>query len=282
MPKVSNLMFPYSVRVSNKGDIYVADTYNHRIRKLEKQTLVGVTGGTDGATLRYPSDMAFTETNDLVISDSEHDQLVVLSARTGQLSKTKEISLVDRKMETFGSPTQIDVFDGKVFVADTFKNRVLIIDLETKKAQSLEVERPLGLAVNRITKDVTFTQRGLNKVSVWREGKVVTLAGSNLFGWTDGQGTAASFFEPFGLCATVDGRVLVADSGNHSIREIGQDGQVTTLAGNRTKGSQDGSSATFNYPLGVTIGRDGVIYVADTYNHLIRKIYPSLEVETVI
>jgi len=281
MSKASNLLFPYSVRTNSKGELYVTDTFNHRIRKLEKDRLVGVTGGSDGSSLRFPADMAFTETNDLVISDSDHDQLVVLKSRTGQLSKLKEISIQSGKPEPFGSPTQLDVFAGSVYLADTLKNRILIINLDSKSAKSIEVHKPLGIAVNRKTGNITFTQRGSNSVFVCKNGNIEPLAGSSLFGFTDGQGTAASFFEPYGLSSKEDGSILVADAGNHSIREVSLDGYVTTLAGNRTKGFADGTEALFHYPMGVTSGPDGVVFVADTYNHKIRKIFPNLEVETV-
>ena len=70
------------------------------------------------------------------------------------------------------------------------------------------------------------------------------------------------------------GNVYVADSGNHTIRKVTSAGVVTTLAGLAgSVGSADGtgSAARFSYPSGVAVDSAGNIYVADTYNHAIRK-----------
>ena len=103
-------------------------------------------------------------------------------------------------------------------------------------------------------------------------GVVTTLAGTGSSGSTNGTGTSASFNEPWGI--TTDGTNLyVAGNSNHLIRKIViSTGVVTTLAGS-SDGSANwtGTSASFNYPKGITT--DGTnLYVADSGNHLIRKI----------
>jgi len=103
-------------------------------------------------------------------------------------------------------------------------------------------------------------------------GVVTTLAGSSQ-GYTNGTGTSAAFYDPYGI--TTDGTNLyVTDYGNDRIRKIVIDnGTVTTLAGQSDNGSTDatGTSASFYYPIGITT--DGTnLYVADTNNNRIRKI----------
>ena len=102
---------------------------------------------------------------------------------------------------------------------------------------------------------------------------VTTLAGTGSSGSANGTGTSASFNTPYGI--TTDGTNLyVADYGNHLIRKIViSTGVVTTVAGTGSSGSANGTgtSASFNLPYGITI--DGTnLYVADTFNYLIRKI----------
>jgi len=104
-------------------------------------------------------------------------------------------------------------------------------------------------------------------------GVVTTLAGTGSSGSANGTGTSASFNRPRGI--TTDGTNLyVADFNNHLIRKIViSTGAVTTLAGTGSSGSANGTgtSASFYNPRGITT--DGTnLYVADTSNHLIRKI----------
>ncbi len=110
-------------------------------------------------------------------------------------------------------------------------------------------------------------------------GMTTTVAGLAGFpGAKDGTGDAARFFNPFGVAVDAEGNIYVADSGNHAIRKITALGTVTTLAGSAgTSGTANGTGAAarFNYPSGLTTDSVGNVYVADTRNHVIRKITSS-------
>jgi len=101
----------------------------------------------------------------------------------------------------------------------------------------------------------------------------MAIAGSGSSGSANGTGTSASFNNPRGI--TTDGTNLyVADYRNHLIRKIViSTGAVTTVAGTGSSGSANGTgtSASFYYPIAITT--DGTnLYLADSVNHLIRKI----------
>ncbi|MEK3909707.1 stalk domain-containing protein [Paenibacillus sp. FSL H7-0331] len=124
-----------------------------------------------------------------------------------------------------------------------------------------------------------------------KDGQVTTFAGLNLLkdakgfpvgGRYDGKTDASFFQEPMGLSLDSKGNLLIADAGNHAIRKIDSEGNVTTIAGNGEVGMKDGtgSTATFNRPSDVVAAADGTLYVADTLNHLIRSISPSGEVKS--
>lgn len=127
------------------------------------------------------------------------------------------------------------------------------------------------------------TSGTIRKVS--QQGVAVTLAGSaGASGSSDGAGSAARFNGPTRLEADIDGNLYVTDSGNSTIRQVSAGGAVTTLAGAPGQcGSTDGSAgnARFCNPQGITLDRNGNLYVADTMNHTIRRIDRNNAVTTV-
>jgi len=104
-------------------------------------------------------------------------------------------------------------------------------------------------------------------------GVVTTFAGSGSIGSADGVGTAASFYDPGGICFDNNGNLLVADAMNNKIRRITPDGTVTTIAGTGGTDLIDGpgNTAQIGAPSDITVDANGVIYVADGHN-VIRKI----------
>ncbi len=103
-------------------------------------------------------------------------------------------------------------------------------------------------------------------------------------GSLDGIGTAARFNTPTSIAMDAFGNFLVADAANHTIRRISPGGVVTTIAGQPGLGGYvdaAGSAARFNGPSAVAVDSAGNVYVADTYNHVIRLVSPSGVVTTV-
>jgi DNA-binding beta-propeller fold protein YncE len=111
----------------------------------------------------------------------------------------------------------------------------------------------------------------LNPIS----GDLTNLAGSGDPGFDNGTGTAAKLNRPYGLALLPDGDMLVADQSNNRIRRVTASGVVSTFAGTGAIGSGNGNrtSATFNGPQDIKYNQlDNALYVADTLNHIIRKI----------
>ncbi|MDR3694401.1 gliding motility-associated C-terminal domain-containing protein [Mucilaginibacter sp.] len=114
-------------------------------------------------------------------------------------------------------------------------------------------------------------------------GQVITFAGTGKAGMVNNTGTNASFSAPLGLGADATGNIYVGDYNNNLIRKISTSAVVTTLAGVPGKyGAKDGppSSATFELPQGLAVDKNGNVYVADSFNNLIRKITPNGTVST--
>lgn len=146
---------------------------------------------------------------------------------------------------------------------------------------------PTGLAV-AVDGTLYVADRDNHRIRrISRDGMVTTLAGSGEAGFTDGPALTARFDRPLGVAVDSAGAVYVADAGNHRIRRIGRDGNVTTLAGSGSPGDggggfADGSGGTalFSHPHGVAVDAAGAVYVADTGNHRVRRIAPDGAVTT--
>lgn len=141
---------------------------------------------------------------------------------------------------------------------------------------------PYGLAVDAHGVLYVADAGDNNRIRrVYPDGRVDTLAGQGE-GWRDGPALQAQFNTPSAIAIDKAGTVFVADTGNHVIRRIGTDGNVTTLAGDGTAGYLDGpaAQARFDGPMGVAVDAGGRVFVADTWNDRIRVIEPDGQVRT--
>ena len=250
---------PFGVAVDGSGNVYVADTSNHTIRKITPSGEVttfagtGTIGNVDGngsaASFYFPFGIAVDGSGNVYVTEQGNHKIrkitpngdVTTVAGTGSQGNTDG----NGTSASFDTPAGIAVDDsGNVFVADQNNHKIRKI------------------APN---------------------GDVTTVAGSGSQGNTDGNGTSANFNFPRGIAIGASGNVFVADQGNHIIRKIAPNADVTTVAGTGSPGNMDGNgtSASFNNPIGVAVDDSGNIYVVDVANHKIRKIAPNGDVTTV-
>jgi len=106
-------------------------------------------------------------------------------------------------------------------------------------------------------------------------------------GYTGDGGPAdkATFLWPYGITLDADGNIYIADSGNHCIRKVDSEGKITTIAGTGEAGyaGDDGQAkeAKLNNPYGITADALGNIYIADSFNHCIRKVDSEGKITTI-
>ncbi|WP_435191224.1 RICIN domain-containing protein [Streptomyces sp. bgisy126] len=125
----------------------------------------------------------------------------------------------------------------------------------------------------------------VRKITV--DGKVSTVAGtgSAKFGGDNGPASSAHLNWPREVAVDGAGNLYIADADNHRVRKVAPDGTITTVAGTgQAAFSGDGGPATaarLNAPFGVAVDGDGILYIADYYNHRIRKVTPDGKISTV-
>jgi len=140
------------------------------------------------------------------------------------------------------------------------------------------LEYPTGVAID-IAGNLYVVDASKNVVQKISGGQISTLAGTpGVAGPLDGSGAAAQFNQPTGIAIDPFGNIIVADSGNGTIRKITSSGTVTTLAGSSSnRGNVDGTGTTaqFNKPTGVAANSVGDLFVADAFADTIRRITAS-------
>ena len=309
---------PRGIVADGAGAFYVADTNNHVIRKVTLDGVVttvagaaGVCGAVDGPldTARFcgPSGIAMDGSGNLVVSDSLKHTIrrVTPSGSVSTLAGTADAYGWTDGVGTsarFGSPSGLAVDGaGNIWVADTSNHLVRKIstsgvvstvaglatfegDLDGNGA-SARFRLPYAVAVDSAG-NVLVADSGNSTIRrVTPAGDVTTLAGLALSpGDADGTGSAARFASPSGLAIAPSGDVFISDSAGRTIRRMAPDGTVTTVCGRGgLEGAVDGaaSEARFSYPSDVVADSSGGLLVADKWNHAIRRIGPGNVVTTV-
>ena len=263
---------PSGVAVDGVGNLYIADTMNNVIRKVTlgaPGTITTVAGGGSGCTGE---------------TDSVGDGCPATSAQ-------------------FANPYGVTVDgSGNLYVADTYNFRVRKVTPsgtittvagngkigysgDGGPATSAQLQYPYGVAVDGAG-NLYIADRYNNvirKVTPGTPGTITTVAGggSGCTGETDSVGdgcpaTSATLNAPFSVAVDGAGNLYIADAYNNVIRKVTPGGTITTVVGNYVAGhSGDGGAATsasLNTPYGIAVDGAGNLYVADTYNNLVRKV----------
>ena len=177
---------------------------------------------------------------------------------------------------------------GNLYVADTNNNAVRKVDRQanvTTYSQQI-VSTPTSIAIDLYSYIVTTNTIGNNINIIKPDGTVSVIAGSGASGQADGTPRVATFNAPQGIAInSFYTQLYIADTGNHIIRKIDNEYNVTTIAGTPGQAGYvdaTGLSARFSSPTGLAFNQEGYLFVADTGNNTIRKINTTtLEVTTI-
>ncbi|MBZ5608094.1 MAG: hypothetical protein LAP38_07550 [Acidobacteriia bacterium] len=144
-------------------------------------------------------------------------------------------------------------------------------------AVNASLDTPLGIAVDT-QGNLYIAEFGSHVRRVTPDGIIRTIAGTGDEGYTGDGGPAiqARLNEPRGLAVDSAGNLYISDTGNNVVRKVSADGIITTVAGNGHPGYLgDGASATaarLNFPVHVALDTAGTLYIADSFNGVVRKV----------
>ncbi|TXN35209.1 hypothetical protein FVB32_11510 [Flagellimonas hymeniacidonis] len=251
---IATFSLPTGIVRDAYGNIYVADTDSHRIRKIDLNGTVSTFSGSDKgfadgslteAKFNKPTGLVIDSNGNIYVTDKDNNRIRIITL-DGKVNTLAGASRGDKDGlgadANFNSPTGIDVdVDGNLIVSDNGNHKIKMVT-------------PFGM--------------------------VTTIAGSDE-GFADGIGNEAQFNFPFNLAVNKDGNIYVTDAKNHRIRKVTPEGNVTTLTGSR-EGLNNGvlSEALFSHPLSIASDDLGNLYVAGS-NYQIRKISSEGVVSTI-
>jgi streptogramin lyase len=306
--------YPSGLTVDSAGNVYVADTFNQLIRKIDTAANVTTVAGDGSASFAngngsaaefdYPSDVVVDSAGNLYVGDGgDYDSIVRKIDTAGNVTTYAGQPDVQGYADGPGITALFNTYNeemmlaidstGNVYVGDFNNNRIRKVDTAayvttvqcngTGGWPAALFSNPTGGAIDSAGNIYVADYNNCVIRKINTAGAVSTLAGTpEVPGFANGNGTAAEFYLPQGVAVDSAGNVYVADSVNCVVRKIDTAANVTTYAGNGTAGYVDGpgSSAEFGQTRGVAVDSVGNVYVADSGNGLIRKIDTAQNVTT--
>jgi len=327
---------PKGVAIDASGNIYIADTGNHCIRKVDGSgvinTIAGI-GDQDGysgdggqatqAELDNPNDVFVDSSGNIYIADTDNHRIRKVDAASpynintiaGTGSKGDSGDGGPATEAKIGFPRGVYVdSSGNIYIADTYNHRIRKVDAASPynintiagtgskgdlgdggPATEAELYNPYGVFLDTSGNIFIADQKNnrIRKVDA-STGIITTVAGNGTGGYSgdDGQATEANIESPKGLCVDVSGNILIADTDNHCIRKVdASTGIITTIAGTPDSWGYSGDNGpATEAQLG---GAEGVAayvppstkkyyLIADTDNHCIRKVDASTGIITTV
>jgi uncharacterized protein (TIGR03437 family) len=305
----ASLYYPSGVALDTAGNLYIADEFNDRIRKVSGGVIETVAGNGYGkyagdggpatsASLYGPIGVAVDSAGNIYIGDTYNNAIRKVSAGTittvagnGVYGFSGDGGAATSAQ--LGNPLGVRVdASGNIYIADQLNQRVRVVSNgiirtvagngqtgitgDGGPSTSASLFNPSDVAVDSAG-DIYVTDFFNKRIRKVAGGITTTVAGDGdgTFFGNGGSATGAALLNPTGVAVDLAGDIYIADFGNNAVRKV-SGGTIVTVAGTGAAGySGDGgpaSRAALNGPKGIALDSAGNLYIADQNNHRIRKV----------
>jgi len=291
-----------AVAVDADGNIFIADSYNLRVRKVSPRGIITTVAGPgnqsssgssgDGgpatnAQLNGPEGVAVDRAGNLFIADTGNSRVRKVSP-SGIITTVAGNGI--RGNSGDGGPATSAQLNGPTGVAVDVAGDLFIADLASVRKVSASgiittVASVGGYGVTLDSAGNLFIAAGYSVRKVSPDGIITTVAGGGKDIGDGGPATSVQLNQAAGVALDSAGNLFISEVYGYRVRKVSPDGIITTVAGNGLPGfSGDGGPATsaqLNAPDGLATDGTGNLYIADVWNGRIRKVSPAGIITTV-
>lgn len=309
----AQLDLPGGVAFDSSGNMYIADSANNVVRKVSGGTITTLAGtGTAGyagdkgpatsAELSNPTGVAVDSMGNVYIADA-NNQVIRMVATSGEITTFAgnnvpgyQGDLGPANEAELNVPVAVAVDkSNNVYIADANNNAIRMVTsgtITTVANTTAYLSHPDAVAVDAAG-DIFVADTGNERIVEFANTtyNFITIAGNGEPGFAgdDGPAVKAEMLDPKGVAVDAQGYVYIADTYNSRIRKVGLDGTITTIAGTGMPSyggeGQYATTAPMQFPCAVTIDPSGNVYIADTYNSVVRMLQlltPSVQTNGVV
>jgi len=304
----AGLNLPIAVTVDPSGNLFIADSGNNRIRKVDTNGIIttlagngsyglsGDNGAATNAALSQPLGLCLDTAGNLYIADSLNGSIRKVGINgiiTTVAGSSVNIALL------FPTGVAMDS-SNNLYIADSSNNRIFkltsigIISTvagtgtsgysgDGGLAASAKLRSPRGVAVDA-ARNLFIVDYGNNCVRKIGTNNIITTVagnGTNGFAGDGGVATNANLSNPLDALVDSIGNLLIADPGNNRIRKVDTNGIIITVAGRNVIDGDIATNTALNHPYGIAFDSIGNLYLADSQNSRIRKVDTSGIITTV-